>query len=349
MENIIKKFEEELDRYRKEKNFNILVPTQTIKEISPFHKPVLEIVKVNPDPSAGEVYELVQGSGEYSLRATALQKIGYAAGLIWNARGCHRTDDGSDPDVVSYRAEAAVRKEDGTYMLLNAEYMVDLRVIEEETRESYEKKSQILQKEKKWTEQQRKDYVEKCVKRDMLQKRKFRLQLAQTGAMDRVIRKILGLKGTYKKEELEKPFVVPKIAFNPDISDPKVRELLLKQGLDATNLLYGSSERSLIDFHCRAERMIDVTPQIELKKEEVSSESILSDRELPIEKEEEPQEGDFEKLGKSGQIVVLKALIKKKKYNESNLKKPLEEFTDSERKRFYDHLMAMPEPEELPF
>jgi len=346
MENIIKKFEEELDRYRKEKNFNILVPTQTIKEISPFHKPVLEIVKVNPDPSAGEVYEIVQGSGDYSLRAAALQKIGYAAGLIWNARGCHRTDDGSDPDIVSYRAEAAVRKEDGTYMLLNAEYMVDLKVIEEETRESYEKKSQSLKKEKGWTEQQRKDYVEKCVKRDMLQKRKFRLQLAQTGAMDRVIRKILGLKGTYKKEELEKPFVVPKIAFNPDISDPKVRELLLRQGLEATNLLYGPSEKSLIDVH--SSKVIDVTPA---QLSGGDGKGLIEDVEVEPENksEQEQVEKEFEKYDKPTQILVLKALIKRKKYDESRLKKPLEEFTDSERKKFFDHLTAMPEPEELPF
>lgn len=354
MENTAKTLEKlqvELEEYRKKGSYNILVPTLTIQEISPFHKPVLEIVKVDPDPAAGEVYEIVQGSGEFSLRATALQKIGYAAGLIWNARGCHRTDDGSDPDVVSYRAEAAVRKEDGTYMLLNAEYMVDLRVIEEETRDSYEKKSKALQKEKGWTEQQRKDYVEKCVKRDMLQKRKFRLQLAQTGAMDRVIRKILGLKGTYRKEELEKPFVVPKIAFNPDVKDPKVRELLLKQGLDATNLIYGSPGGSLMDFHSTPEphRFIDVTPKPEEKDEEDSAPQEEKVKPEPEKVEHGEEEKSFEKLGKSGQIVLLKALMRRKQYDETRLKKPLDSFTDSERKKFYDYLQALPEPEELPF
>ena len=115
----------------------------------------------------------------------------------------------------------------------------------------------------KFTEEDRRNYVEKSIKRDMLQKRKFRLQLAQTGAMDRVIRKILGLKGTYKREELERPFVVPKIAFNPDVNDPKVRELLLRQGMDATSALFGpESERGMIDFQPAHEQAIDVEPTV---------------------------------------------------------------------------------------
>ena len=55
-------------------------PPVTIQEVSPFHRPVLEIVRIDPDPNAGEVYQIIQGSSDFSLRATALQKIGYAAG-----------------------------------------------------------------------------------------------------------------------------------------------------------------------------------------------------------------------------------------------------------------------------
>ncbi len=327
----------------------MLVPTLTIQEISPFHKPVLEIVRINPNKDAGEVYEIVQGSGDFSLRAVSLQKIGYAAGLIWNARGCGRTDDGSNPNIISYRAEAAVRKEDGTYMPLSAEYMLDLEVIEQEIRDSYEKKSQTLMQDKRkkgerWTEEDRKNYVEKSLRRDMLQKRKFRLQLAQTGAMDIVIRKILGLKGTYKKEELEKPFVVPKIAFNPDVSDPKVRELLLKQGLDATNILFGPpSEKTMIDYQPAATeqgRMIDVTPSTEAEKSEAENE------EAPHTAEPEQP---FDKLDAKGQKDVLKKLIGKKGYPETKLKKSLDNFTGDERKKFFDHLNKMADVEELPF
>ena len=76
MEKTMQKFEEQLEEYRKGGKFNVLVPTVTIQEVSPFHKPVLEIVRINPDPNAGEVYQIIQGSSDFSLRATALQKIG---------------------------------------------------------------------------------------------------------------------------------------------------------------------------------------------------------------------------------------------------------------------------------
>lgn len=347
MENAVtslEKFQAELEEYRKKNQYNVLVPTQTIQEISPFHKPVLEIVRINPDSkTGGEVYEVVLGSGSFSLRAVALNKIAFAAGIIWNAKNSGRTDDGNNPDIISYRAEAAVRKEDGTYMIRNAEYMLDLKVVGEEIRDSYEQKSQALMKEKKqknekWTEDDRKGYVEKSVKRDMLQKRKFRLQLASTGAMDRVIRLILGLKSTYRREELEKPFVVPKIAFSPDVSDPKVRDLLLRQGLDATNVLFGpSSERSMIDYQPE-HGVIDVTP------------TGAEDEEKVPEKVPEPaQEKPFEEMDAKGQAEHLKKLMGKKGYDESKLKKPVDSFTDVERVKFHDRLKGMPDAEELPF
>ena len=344
MEKTVKALEglqKELEEYRKKGSYNVLVPTLTIQEISPFHKPVLEIVSINPDPKAGEVYQIIPGSDDFCLRATALLKIGYAAGLIWNAKGSGRTDDSSDPSIVTYRAEAAVRKEDGTYMPMNAEYMVDLKVIEEETRESYEKKSQAImadkkKKNEKWTEEERKAYVENSLHRDMLQKRKFRLQLAQTGAMDRVIRKILALKGTYKKAELDKPFVVPKIAFHPDVTDPEVRKALLRQGLDASLALFGPPGESLIERAALPEKCdaIDVTPT-----------------EIPAKAESPQKEVPFAEMDEGGQIKYLEGLIERKGYDQVKMKKPVSEFTETEKAKFKDHLDSMPDKkvEELPF
>jgi len=339
-----------LDEYRKGP-YNVLVPSTVIQEISPFHKPVLEIVRINPDPKGGgEVYEVVMGSGNFSLRAVALNKIAFAAGIIWNAKNSGRTDDGGDPSIVSYRAEAAVRKEDGTYMVRNAEYMLDLSVVEQEIRDSYEQKSQALMREKKaknekWTEEDRKNYVEKSVKRDLLQKRKFRLQLAQTGAMDRVIRLILGLKGTYRRDELEKPFVVPKIAFSPDVSDPKVRDLLLRQGMDATNVLFGpASEKSMIDYQ-PDHKVIDVTPPDEGGDEESGG----VEEKVPEKAPEPAPERPFEEMDAKAQADCLRKLAEKKGYDRSKLKKPIDSFTDVERAKFHDHLMGMPDAEGLPF
>jgi hypothetical protein len=342
--------EKELDGYRREGRYNVLVPTTTIQEISPFHKPVLEVVKINPDDKAGEVYEVVKNSGNYSLRAVTLNRIGYAAGLIWNAKGCGRTDDGTDPDIITYRAEAAVRKEDGTYMPLSAEYMLDLKVVEQELRQEYERKAGYEIKDKRLKEEDKAAWIEFRMNRDMLQKRKFRLQLAQTGAMGVVIRKILGLKGTYSKTELEKPFVVPKIAFAPDVSDPKVRELLLRQGMDATNALFGpAQERPALECQPRPGLKEEGPDQdvIDIESEGAAIPEAVRTDTAP----KPPEEIPFDKMDREKQIEFLRTLMLRKGYDATSLKKPLEEFSDTHRLQFRDRLNQMEDKkhEEFPF
>ncbi len=341
-----------LEKLRKEGAYNVLVPTVTIQEISPMHKPVLEIVQINTEPKGGEIYEIVKGSGDWSLNSTALSKISFAAGLLWNARNCRRTDNGSNPKITSYQAEAFVRKEDGTYMPVNREYQLDLEVIEEEIRTSWETKSQDLAKKEKWTEEKRKDFVEKYVKRDMLQKRKFRLQLAQTGAMARVIKFIFGLKGTYKIEELKKPFIVPKIVFAPDVNDPQVKAMLMKQGLDATALLFGPQDQGLtqkweqLEHHTGEDVSEDV---IDTEGKEVVAQDITTTVDAGVKKEEPVTIIPFEKMDEKGRIDFINQLIKKKGYDSAKMKRPLETFTKEEKEKFKAHLESMADVEELPF
>jgi len=202
----------------------------------------------------------------------------------------------------------------------------------------------------KWGEKERVDYIERGIKRDMLQKRKFRVQLAQTGAMGRVVKKILGLKSTYTMEEMKKPFVVPKIVFSPDTTDPKVREMLLRQGLDATNLLFGPQERGVME---RCE-------QIEFKPEnggnggnghEEEKAADVIDTEPVTEKATESAPLPFEQLDLKKQDEYLKELMKKKGYDTKKLKKPLDHFTADDRGKFKAHLDKMQDVvvDELPF
>jgi hypothetical protein len=181
----IQEFRTLLDEKRKEGKWNVIVPTDTFQTPGLFYKPVLEQLKVDPDPTHKEVYK-PPGSSKLAFHHTTLQRIGFAAGLIWNAKGYIRMDDGKDKNIVQFKAEAAVRKEDGTYVLLNADYLYDLAVIEEELMLSYGKKYDDLEeKEKKKAPRER--WIGERVQRDMIQNRKFRLQKAQAGAMSRVI------------------------------------------------------------------------------------------------------------------------------------------------------------------
>jgi hypothetical protein len=82
-------------------------------------------------------------------------------------------------------------------------------------------------------------FIENSVRVNMIQFRKNKLQRAETGAMLRVIRTALGMRGQYTMLELQKPFLVPRIDFAPDLSDPHVRDIMISQGAQSLSSLFG--------------------------------------------------------------------------------------------------------------
>ncbi len=87
----------------------------------------------------------------------------------------------------------------------------------------------------------REKYIERSVLVNMTLLRKTASEKAQTGAILRVIRALLGIKGTYVLEELKKPFAVPTVTFSPDYSDASVRQAMLQQGMNSMGNLFGAS------------------------------------------------------------------------------------------------------------
>jgi hypothetical protein len=63
--------------------------------------------------------------------------------------------------------------------------------------------------------------------------------MTETKARLRAYRELLTLKGKYSREDLAKPFLVAATHFTPDTSDLRVLGMLMGQGAEATNLLYG--------------------------------------------------------------------------------------------------------------
>lgn len=88
----------------------------------------------------------------------------------------------------------------------------------------------------------REKYIERSILVNMTLLRKTASEKAQTGAILRVIRALLGIKGTYSKAELEKPFVVPTVTFAPDYTDPTVRSAMLQQGMNSMSEQYCPSQ-----------------------------------------------------------------------------------------------------------
>lgn len=88
-------------------------------------------------------------------------------------------------------------------------------------------------------EADRDKYIERSVMVNMALLKKTWAEKAITGAKLRVIRALLGVKGTYTKEELKKNFAIPTVVFSPDYSDPAVRQAMLTQGISSVNNMFG--------------------------------------------------------------------------------------------------------------
>ena len=262
-------FRQALEKAKRE-NVNLLMPTIHMEGLSEFHAPVLESVTLSADPKDGDVYphdeEKDPAKKKYRPTKQALMKLSVCGGVIWSVSGCKRVDDMSNRDYICYQAVGGIRKADGQPVFFKAVYDMDFEVIEADLREQYEKKAKWLKKgegqdKRSATDEEKREYVEYCVKRDLLQKRRHALKLCEAGAMNRVIRELFSLKQAYSSAELAKPFMMARIIFRPDYSAPDVRKAMIDAHVKAMTGIYGDvTERTTEDQVACA---IDVTPRKE--------------------------------------------------------------------------------------
>lgn len=332
----------------KKAGMNILLPSTHIEGLSEFHHPVIDYVELSPEPAQGDVY-FHSESGKFVPAKQGLMKLALCAGIMWNAAETKRTDNRQDRDYVSYQAVGGVRKADGSPVWLKAEYDMDFEVIEEELREQYEKTG----KKNKKSGEELQDYIDYCVKRDLLFKRKNKVKLCEAGAMNRVVRALLGLKAGYTQAELKKPFVVARIVFRPDYSDPEIRRIMLQKSMESVTGVYGpvAPDAPSVDLS-------DVGPTIDVETLPGTDEPISGkEEEAEIPEPGGPdddldglshEEADFMAADKETQIDTLEKLSKRKGYDLKQLKRPINTFTKVNREGFFDKLMGMPD-DDIPF
>ena len=185
-------------------------------------------------------------------------KISNAVGIVWDPK---HTKIIIDTDVKS-RAKATgyMKKPNGEIISITEEKTIDLDVIREELKDNYEAKAeQGDQTNIKWeTSESGKPYpvftdwkspaekehwINKMVRKALLQYRKFKNERVMTGAKERVIKKLLALKNTYTLEEIKKPFGFPRVV--PDTSklleNPKMRQKAMKQMTGSAQAIFGKS------------------------------------------------------------------------------------------------------------
>lgn len=230
-----------------------------IVSASQFHTVAWVDVQLSPNPKDKDVYRQgsVKVGDQYmdafALTGVALAKLMNAAGI--KEIHSHRTDNGEHPYIVSWQFKGKWVQPDSTEIEYSADYTSDLRdwiVLPDGSRvrgprfeKAYNEDRDSLVKRKHPTVEWKKLYGEAGEKkviellasmpqdereeieataealalRRIVQSRLFITQLAQTGAMDRVVRKFLQLKPVYTTEELSAPFSVPRSRFDWDRMD----------------------------------------------------------------------------------------------------------------------------------
>ena len=194
------------------KHFHLVSPATACGAVPEGCSISLSTVIIDKD---AETYKV---SGKFGLSKTALDKIGAAAGISWDAQQSGRIDDGSDPHYCMWRAVGRMRHLDGTEVQLVGTKEMDLR-----------EGSQV---------------VETDTANQVREKRLHIAAHAETKARLRAIRSI-GIRTAYTAEELSKPFVVAKIMWTGQSNDPELRRLFAMKQADAmiggSRALYGNA------------------------------------------------------------------------------------------------------------
>jgi hypothetical protein len=233
--------DQQLREYQSQ-GYNVLLPSSSIQRVSEFHDTVLEVVPLSI--TCGDAYPYddrhLDKAKKFGIAKPGLLKLSHAAGIVWRWEATQRIDQLVSRDYVAYQAVGSLRQADGTWIDLKGSYELDLEVIEQDLRTLYTKIGRSLQREDKLkSDEAVQAYIANNVQQELLRKRKHKLRLAETGAMLAVIRSLLAMKSLYTREELDRPFVVPRVVFSPNLSDPEIRKAILASSLRAVHDLYG--------------------------------------------------------------------------------------------------------------
>lgn len=221
---------------------HLVSPATTCAELPEGCAVALSVVQI--DTASNEIYAITGNKRDpkptdmCGLSKVALDKIAAAAGISWVPHLTGRLDDGRDPHYCHFRAVARVRDLDGTIRELPGEVEIDAR---DGSPQIEEIASKARARAAKYND------TNDGGASQILELRKFLIRHAESKAMNRAIRK-LGVRTSYTRAELAKPFVVAKIMFTGRSEDPELRRMFAGKIADnflaSSNALYSGTPQA---------------------------------------------------------------------------------------------------------
>ncbi|MCE5247932.1 hypothetical protein LLG88_13545 [bacterium] len=173
-----------------------------------------EIYSAPPDPRDGRGVPWLS-AGEAAIGKVGLRRISQAAGITWDT-SVGQTDDRKERYLWSFRAVGWYVASDGSRQNVDASFELDLR-----------DGSPAL-----------KGFDE----RQIIQARKNGARVCESKAKNAAIRE-LGIRQKYTIKDLQKPFVVIRVAFQADPNDPEQRRMVAERGLAGSSALYPNARQ----------------------------------------------------------------------------------------------------------
>jgi hypothetical protein len=209
--------------------YNILIPTKTITQISPFHRVSINVVQLDSNPDAGDVYTL---QGKLAPTKNGIMKLAGAAGIqVKGIRsvtpaGCERCVQAAALAKAPPSCRDCPNKDD---ICMEAEVLLP------DGAGGY--RSIIASRE--WNAEDERAAAAGN-ERLYAQAKRFRKAVAESKALLRAVRSALSVKAVYTAAELKKPFVVPVVTLNYD--DPALREAVVRRLASGVDAVFGAAE-----------------------------------------------------------------------------------------------------------
>jgi len=226
--------------------YNLLVPMQTVAEISEIQKPVMNVVSISTNLDDKEIYEQEKASqawtdskgynhpaqpAKYALTKKGLTKLMRAAGIkILSSRPvvpstCQKCAEINKGIGKPVRCGACPNKD------VKYECRISAPQLTGESVDIVAHKEIIVD-----------DVVAGMSDKQKAEFLKFRNEMCESKALNRALRTAMQIKGTYRLEEFKKPFVVAYLV--PNLDNELVREKAVDSFFMGARELYGHNNDS---------------------------------------------------------------------------------------------------------
>lgn len=196
---------------------NVLAPTMDLQFMPPGHQMMIRAVqfdaRFNGSENSNGTWYHTDG-GKLALHGSALNMLAAAAGISIVSTHVERTTR----HVWSATVHMVMTGFDGQRRFVAKSKVVDLREGSDETKGMSPKQ--------------------------LIGARKNGAALCESKASNRVIRAMLGLKGSYTKQEAAQPFVFPTLVFMPDMENPEIAKMVTARALGIVQDVYGTPTES---------------------------------------------------------------------------------------------------------